>query len=168
MRAFILSILILVVACDSKPVTNKLTGNLYFSYFRFFRVGNYYNQPDSVINWYETYYDTLKYETADDREKKLLTQYRKLKKENLLYKPFVDILVGKDSVVALYLDNKDYDEIKKYKRKKLQGDHKKIKIEADVFQVDDGLFYCVKLRKVEVVDGETLEIERKFEIEDYE
>ena len=165
MKKLIPIILILIVACDNSPVTNRIAGDLFFS---FFRVGNYYNKPDSVIERYETYFDKLRYETADDEEKKFLTKYKKLKEEDLLYKPFVDILIDKDSMVTLYLDKGDYDEIKKYKRKKLQDDHKKVKIEADVFKIDDGLYYCVVLRDVKVVDGETLIKSRKLKVEDYE
>lgn len=116
---------------------------------------NYYNKPDSVIERYETYFDTLRYEAADDEEKKFLTKYKKLKEENLMYKPFVNILVDKDSMVTLYLDKGDYDKIKKYKRKKLQDEHKKVTIQADVFKIDNGLYYCVDLREVKMVDGET-------------
>jgi len=165
MKRLIPIILILVVACDNRPVTDRITGDLFFS---FFRVGNYYNKPDSVIERYETYFDTLNYEKADDEEKKLLTKYKKLKEENLLYKPFVDMLISEDSMVTLYLDKGDYDEIKKYKRQKLQDEHKKVKIEADVFKIDDGLYYCVDLREVKMVDGETFGKSRKLKIEDYE
>ena len=165
MKRLIPIILILIAACDNRPVTDRITGDLFFSLFR---VGNYCNKPDSVIKRYETYFDTLKYETADENEKKFLIRYKELKEENLLYKPFVDILIEKDSMVTLYLEKGDYEKISKYKREKLQDEHKKIKIEADVFKIDDGLYFCVELLEVKIVDGETFIKSKKFKIEDYE
>lgn len=154
----------MIVACNSKPKTETLTGDLYFS---FFRLGSYYNQPDSMIEGYQKYFDTLKYETADEEQKRFLNQFKKLKDEKLLYQPFVDILTERDSVVTLYLETNDYDEIKKYKREELQDEGKKIRIQADVRKIGDRLFYCVDLVKVDKVDGETGIKSRKWKIEDY-
>jgi hypothetical protein len=164
MKKLIPTILILIVACDNKPTTDTLTGDLYFS---FFRLGNYYNQPDSIVQRFETYFDTLAIGTANSDEKKLLTQYQNLKDKGLLYHPFVYLLSGPDSVVALYLDTLDYEQTKKYKRQRLQDEHKKVRIEASVTKIDSGLFLCNKLKKVELIDGETLQRQRKLKIEDY-
>ena len=142
-----------------------LTGDLYFS---FFRLRSYYNQPDSIVAKYEKYFDTLKYETADKEQRKLFNLYKQLKEEKLLYLPFVDILTERDSVATLYLETTDYNEIKKYKRTKLQDEGKKIRIQADVRKIGKGLFYCVTLRKAEKVDGETGIKSTKWKIEDYE
>jgi hypothetical protein len=70
-------------------------------------------------------------------------------------------------VVTLYLDTLDYDRIKIYKRQKLQDDNKKVKIEATVTMIDSGLYNCEKLKRVDLVDGETLQRQKKFKIEDY-
>jgi len=164
MKRLIPTILILIIGCHDKPKTEILTGDLYFS---FFRLGSYYNKPDSLIKNFEIYFDSLTVEKASDEDKKLLTEYRKLKEEKLLYQPFVDILIKTDSVVTLYLDSIDYKEIKKYKRKELQDGHKKIRIEADVRKIDDRLFICTDLRKVEMIDGETFIKSNKYKIEDY-
>ena len=164
MKILIPTILILIVACDSKPKTVSLTGDLYFS---FFRIGNFYNQPDSTIDGLKMYLDTLKYETADKEERRFLDQYKRLKDEKLLYQPYVDIVTEEDSVVTLFLETSDYNEIKKFKRKELQDKGKKIRIVADVRKLNDRLFYCVDLVKVDKVDGETGIKSRKWKIEDY-
>jgi len=164
MKRLIPTILILIVACNSKPKTETLTGDLYFS---FFRLGSFYNQTDSMIQGFEKYLDTLKYETADGDQRRFLTQYKILKEEKLLYQPFVDILTERDSVVTLYLETDDYNEIKKYKRKELHDEGKKIKIQADVKEIGERLFYCVDLVKVDKVDGETQIKSNKWKVEDY-
>jgi hypothetical protein len=164
MKIFLPTILILIFGCDSRPKTDTLTGDLYFS---FFRLGNYYNQPDSLVRKSETYFDTVTIEKLNSGDKKVLTQYRILKEKNLLFRPFVYLRIKDDSVVTLYLDSLDYDKIKIYKRQKLQDDNKKVRIEASVIMIDSGLFNCEKLKRVDIVDGETLQRERKFKIEDY-
>ena len=165
MKRLLPTILILIFGCDNQPKTDTLTGDLYFS---FFRLGNYYNQPDSVVRQFETYFDTLTVEKANSADKRLLKQYRILKEKNLLYRPFVYLRVKDDSVVTLYLDTLDYDRIKIYRRQKLQDDNKKLRIEASVTMIDSGLFNCEKLKRVDLVDGETLQRQRKFKIEDYD
>jgi len=164
MKRLIPTLLILIVACNSKPKTETLTGDLYFS---FFRIGSFYNQPDSIVEGFKIYFDTLKYETADQDQRRFLNQYNRLKDEKLLYHPFVDILTEKDSVVTLLLETDDYNEIRKFKRKELQDEGKKIRIVAQVRKLDDRLFYCSDLIKVDKVDGETGIRSRKWKVEDY-
>ena len=125
MKRLLPTILILIFGCETRPTTDTLTGDLYFS---FFRMGNYYNQPDSVVNHFELYFDTVTIEKLNTGDKKLLRQYRILKEKNLLYRPFVYLRVKDDSVVTLYLDTLDYDRIKIYRRQRLQDDNKKVRI----------------------------------------
>jgi hypothetical protein len=55
MKKLLPTILILVFGC-TQPKTEMLTGDLYFS---FFRLQNYYNQPDSAVKQFEIYFDTV-------------------------------------------------------------------------------------------------------------
>lgn len=121
MKVFLLILLILNFGCDSRPSTDILTGDLYFS---FFRLGSYYNQPDSLVRKTETYFDTLTIEKLNSGDKKVLKQYKILKENKLLFRPFVYLRIREDSVVTLYLDSLDYDKIKIYKRQNLQDDKK--------------------------------------------
>jgi hypothetical protein len=156
-------ILILIAACG-KSHEETLTGDLYFSLFR---IGSFYNLSDSAVNELKVYFDSSKLETADEEQRGLFSQYKKLKEEKLLYHPFVNLLMETDSVVTLYLDMSDYDKLKKYKRKELQDEGKKIKIVADVKRLNDKLFYCVDLKSVDKVEGKTLLQSRKWKIDDY-
>ena len=165
MRYITLTVIILLFwSCETSEKNNLLTGDLYFS---FFRLGSYYNISDSVITKFESYMDTLNLENADNEDIELINTYKKLKEEKLIYKPFIDVLVKKDSVVKLYLDSMDYDRIKIYKRQKLQEDNKKVRIEATIRKIGKGFYYCKDLLKVELIDGETLNRQKKLKIEDY-
>lgn len=164
MKILIPTILIFVLACNGKPEAAKLTGDLYFGILR---IGSYYNQPDSMINWFETNFDTTNYEKADAEQRRYLNLHKTLKEEGLLYHPFVQIKNEKDSVVNLYLEISDYDRIKKYKRKELLAEGKRVRIEADVKEIGDGLFYCINLLKVERIQGSTSVRSSKWKIDDY-
>ncbi|MGF1636384.1 MAG: hypothetical protein ACFCUU_04875 [Cyclobacteriaceae bacterium] len=157
-------LLITIVACQQKTETQQLTGDLFFSNLR---IGNYYNQPDSVVQFYEVYFSNTDFENGDESSKELRDQYKKLKDLDLLYKPFVEISLENESVVRLYLTESDYDQIKIHKRLRLQEDNKKVKIECEVEKIDDGLYTCKELLTVELVDGETLLGSGKLRIEDY-
>jgi hypothetical protein len=164
MKSIIFTILILVIACSSDPKNERLTGDLYFGLFR---IGSYYNLPDSMISRFEAFIDTINYETADKEQKKFINQFKRLKEEGLLHHPFVQIKDGRDSVLILYLEKNDYDQIKMYKRKQLQSERKLIRIEADVKKIDGGLFYCSNLLKVEKISGDTWIKSNKWKVEDY-
>ncbi len=156
--------ILLLGACINEDKSNLLTGDLYFGLIR---IGSYYNLADSTIIKFENSIDTINFETADEDDKEFLKIYRSLKDQRLLYKPYVDLLIKKDSTVKLYLDSTDYDQIKIYKRQKLQNDNKKIRIEAKKREIRKGFYYCIDLKKVELINGETLRRQGVIKIEDY-
>ena len=164
MKKLLLGIFILVLGCNKEPKMTKVTGDLYFS---FFRLGNYYNQPDSLINSFESYFDTVSVDKLNLEEKKIIQHYNILKEKDLLYRPLVYLKTDNDSVISLYLDTSDYDLIKVHKRQKLQDGNKKLRIEAMVKMVDSGIYICKELRSVVMMDGETLQRQHKFKIDDY-
>lgn len=166
MKKLIPTILILILGCNIQPDTRTdvLTGDLYFAVFR---LGNYYSLPDTLINYYENVFDTMNIDKANSYDKQLLTDYKLLRERDLLYKPYIYIRTDMDSIVNLYLDTLDDNRIKIHKRQVLQNENKKVKIEASVIKINDRLFYCTKLRRVKLVQGETLLKQKKFLIEDY-
>jgi hypothetical protein len=93
--------------------------------------------------------------------------YETLKKENLLFKPYVELRLDNDSIIKLYLDQLDYDKIKIYKRQELQDSNKKITIKVESKNLGNGMFLCEKLISVGKVDGQTRQVQKKFKIEDY-
>ena len=164
-------ILILIVslltACSTKREENLFTGDLYFARIRY---GSYYNMPDSIRKRIEYVMDTVNVERADSSSRAFIEIFNKLSNEGMLYKPYVDLKVGENSYVKLYLDSSDYKEIIPYKRKFLQNAHKKVVIKAQTREIGNmslPLLYCIKLVDVRVVEGETLPYGSKFTIDDY-
>ena len=165
---YILSILVAVfVACTSRDERDLLVGDLCFSDFR---IGNFYNLPDSLIKRIQYTMDTVNTAKADSTDKKFFDVYNILKNENLLYKPFVDIKVKEDSMVKLYLDSADYDRIRIFKWRELLNEEKKVVIKARTKYIDNfpvTLLYCKELMDVSLIDGKTYPQRSKFRIEDY-
>ena len=153
-----------VLSCGARNDSVLLTGDLYFGVLR---IGSYYNQTDSVIQSWEAYFDSTNFELKDQNEQFLGRYYHNIKDKDLLYKPFVDLLIAEDSIIRLYLEITDYNKVKIYKRKTLRDQGKKVRFETLVQPIDTALYYCLELRKVDVVEGQTLQRQSKFKIEDY-
>ncbi len=145
--------------------SKEIKGDLYFGFFRY---ASYYNQPDSLVDNVRIYFDTLDIDKASKDDKKFKKLFEIVSSNGLIYKPYIDLRLENDSIVKLYLDSADYDKIKVHKRIELQQDEKKIVISAQVTDYSYGLFYCDSLINIEKVEGQTLQLEKKFKIEDYE
>jgi len=161
-----LTLTALTIACRQSQRDRKIVeGDLFFSAFRY---GSFYNQPDSLIKAFETYADTATVDSSSSFDNQLLQAYHLLKKENLLFSPFVELRINDSSIIKLYLDSTDYDQIKIYARKGLQINNKKIRIIAETKELGTGLSICTKLISVEKIDGLTMQTEKKFRIDDYQ
>lgn len=155
-------------SCGTTNNDNLVTGDLYFS---FFRIGTYYNLPDSIIEKVEDDLNAVNLETANNSSDsaliELVLDYRKLKDEGLIYKPVVDIRVDDDLIVKLVLDSTDYDKIKAYKYQDLIDNNKKVRIKARTRRTGLGFYYCTELLELKLVDGKTLPQDNKLKIQDY-
>ena len=161
-----LTLVIMTIACrQNKKDITIVEGDLFF---RAFRYGSFYNQPDSLIKAFVTYADTVRVDSLQSFDKQLLQDYFLLKTENRLYSPFVELRINDSSIVKLYLDSADYDKIKIYKRQDLQTSKKKIRIIAERKDLGNGISICTKLISVDKLDGLTMQKGKKFKIDDYQ
>lgn len=85
----------------------------------------------------------------------------------MLYSPFVNLTIGNDSLIILYLDKADYARIKIYHRKDLLNENKKIRIKASVQPMGYNMYLCKSLTAINKVDGLTGVPGNKLLIEDY-
>ena len=159
-----LSLIVIVFFFASGQNKKATEGDLYFGFFRF---GSFYNQPDSIVKKFKIYADTVNREIVSATDKKVLAMYETLKKENLLYNPYIELRLDNDSIIKLYLDQSDYDKIKINKRQKLQDNNKKIRIKVEGKNLGNGMLRCEKLISIEKIDGHTFQVQKKFKIDDY-
>jgi hypothetical protein len=152
-------------ACNAdKANTKLLDGDLYYSWFR---IGSFYNQPDSIIEKVKKSYDTINRKFLSPSDLKSLTMYETLKKENLLYRPFIDMKLDNDSIVKVYLTKDDYSKINIFNRQELLDTKKKIRIKTEVRDLGLGMALCTRLLSVNKVDGQTFQVSKKLKIDDY-
>jgi hypothetical protein len=157
--------LIFLSTCSSdKQESKMIEGDLYYSWLR---IGSFYNQPDSIVEKVKLYADTVNRKLVDSSDLKTLTMYEILKKENLLYRPFIDLKLDNDSIVKIYFTNEDYNKINIFNRQELLNTKKKIRIKTEVRDLGLGMALCTNLLSVSKVDGQTLQINKKLKIEDY-
>ena len=163
--SFITATLICVInCCSGKHPYKKIEGDLYFSRLR---IGSFYHQPDSIIQKVKIYADTVNRKLSDASDLRTLAMYEILKKENLLYRPFIDLKLDNDSIVKIYLTPREYDQIRIFHRQDLLDTKKKIRINLEVRELGYGMDLSTKIISVNKMDGQTLQVNKKFRIEDY-
>lgn len=165
----ILSSIVILFAglnCNSTQQKNRqLEGDLYFDWLRF---GNFYNLPDSLINKFKHFADTVDRKALDSVDLNLLKMYEVLQKEDLLYQPFISLKLDNDSIIKIYFTNTDYNKFKMYKRSDLLDTKKKVRIKMNVRDLGFGMALSTKLITINKVDGQTYQINPKLKIEDYQ
>ena len=139
-----------IIACNSKNETFE--GDLFFKFVEF---GSFYGADDSSIKTIEMKMDSIRLnKNASEEDLKVIAFINKLKKNNLLKSPWINLKV-KDSVIKVYLNQTDYQKLEKYKYKDLKRRNKKIKLKLDVELKDSELYFCNKILSMEEVDGKT-------------
>jgi hypothetical protein len=144
--------------------TKKLEGDLYYSYLRF---GNFYNQPDSIVQKVKMYFDTVNHKELDSSAQLYAMRYDLQKKMDLLYKPFIELQLDNYSITTIFLSHDDYEKIKKFKRQDLLDTKKKVRINIEVNDLGLGMAIGTKIILAEKVDGQMHAFSKKFLIEDY-
>jgi hypothetical protein len=163
-RLSIFAVIFLSACKSDKDNTKSLEGDLYYSWIR---IGSFYNQPDSLIDKVKTYADTVNRRLLSSSDMKSLTMYEILKKESLLYRPFIDLKLDNDSVVKIYFTKDDYSKINIFNRQELLDTKKKIRIKTEVRDLGLGMALCTRLLSVNKVDGQTFQVGKKLKIDDY-
>lgn len=160
---YILIIAIAVVGftqCSSIK-TETIEGDLHFS---FFRIGSYHNVHDTIIEKFENYIDTADFK--DEQTAYFKNLHAILKKENLLYSPFVQ-LKYKEEIINLYLDSVNYEQFKKIDRKTLIKNKNKIVVKAKVQKLNKKAFKLNQIIELKKMEGITKMRSRKLKIENY-
>ena len=65
------------------------------------------------------YIDTVNRKLLDSSDLLDLVRYDLLKKENLLYSPFIDLRLDNESIIKVYLTSAEYEKIKVFKHRDL-------------------------------------------------
>jgi len=148
-----------------KQDNNVFEGDLYYT---FFQRGSLYGLSKKHANMLKTYLDTATIEHASG-DTSIIKGYAILKKENLAYSPFIYVRLNNanDSLMVLYMNKADYARITPFRYNQLQANHQKVHLKFTAKQLGKGMFLCQSLISTDLVAGQTMEIQHKFKIEDY-
>jgi hypothetical protein len=144
--------------------TENITGDLYFGFWRY---GSFYKQPKKIIKWVESISTTTQKDTLDETQQNIIRIYEDLKRENLLYAPYIQMILSNDSVVRIYFKNAEYRKIRKNKIDDLQEKNEKVTFNFEVRQIGKDLYYCEKMVSMNRIKGQTFPRQTKFKMEDY-
>lgn len=161
----ILFLVIQISGCGHPGKSSEILikGDLYFS---FFRVTNLYGLPDSTASRIVKYAETQQQHSLEG-DSSFFQVYQLLKKENLLYAPYVELKLIDGFIITLFMDSNDYKKIAPTNYSYLVASKKKIRIKAEARQLRGTIYFCSKVMDVIIADGITGMQSKKFVIEDY-
>ena len=101
-------------------------------------------EMDSVLN------TNIKNETY-----KLYQYLESLKNKNLLRNPYIFLKIKEDSVVTVYLSEKEYQKVKTFKHTDLFKQNKKVKVKIKLSEVGDNILYSDNILEIKKVKGKS-------------
>jgi len=89
----------------------------------------------------------------NEEEIKLLKYFDKLRKFNLLKKPYIFLLLKDNSIITVYLSEKEYEKVKGIKHVDLFEEGKKVVVELELQRIDKDIYFSNNIIKVEKIEG---------------
>jgi len=83
---------------------------------------------------------------------KLLKFYKKLNNHNLLRSPYIFLNFGNDSIMTLYLSEKEYSKVKDIKHIDLFKANQKVVLELEIEKKDSNIYYSNNIITVSKID----------------
>ncbi|BDD03872.1 hypothetical protein [Aureibacter tunicatorum] len=142
----------------------NLEGDLYYTWLK---LGSLYGLPERHYQNYIKLRDSLGIEELIKRDSIGKFHIELLEKNDLIQSPFVYIKTDSDSTFIVYMTPEEYEPITKYSYQDLIDSKQKIRLKLITERLNDKLQICKKVISIEKVDGETLQRQKKFKIEEY-
>ncbi|WP_108808824.1 hypothetical protein [Aquimarina spinulae] len=159
------SCFLILLGC--KTNTNKksnLEGDLYYTWLK---LGSFYGQPDSLYQNYIKLRDSLGIDRLRKEDSTSTAHIELLEKHGLVKSPFIYLKADNDSTFIIYMSKEDYKLITKYTYQDLIDKKKKIRLELEIEKLTNKLKLCKRIISIEQVNGETLQKQKKFKIDEY-
>ena len=161
----IIGSVLVVFGCQTKPEEKpNLEGDLYYTWLK---PGSFYQQPDSLYQNYTELRDSLGIEELRKQDSIGTSHIELLEKHGLVKSPFIYLKTDSDSTFIVYLTVKEYEPITEYTYQNLIDNKQKVRLKLITEQLTDKLQICKKVISIEKIEGETLQKQKKFKIEEY-
>jgi hypothetical protein len=142
-----------VFQTSSENQSKTLKGDLSFKLIGFY---SYYGSPDSLINKFELMMDSLSASSDLSIEDSVfISAFNLLKSNNLFELPSFELRIDSAHSAQVYLEEVEYEKIKKYDHQQLIHENKKVELVLEVEIIADGVVRCKKIISSKKVDGKT-------------
>lgn len=167
-KGVLLAILLSIsfVACNTKKkeTATILKGELDYPRFR---IANFYNQPDSLVNEFIHSLDSIGYDALMKEDSVFMTSYKILEEHDLLKNPFIYLKIDSLPSVIVYMNPEDYQPFTQFTHADLVKNQQKIIVELKAHKLFNTSYLCGGVQSIEVVNSEVPIPNGKFKITDY-
>jgi hypothetical protein len=157
--------MVVIFGCNSHTpeYTTTVDGDLYFGHFRFV---NLYGLPDSIAKKTISYFEENKI-TNEQIDTSLLNIYSFLKKENLLYSPFIQLKTTTDTIITVFMEKSIYSKIAPTDYQQLIASNKKLRLKIESQKMTGTVYRGLKILSIDSVYDNKSNRNGKFKLEDY-
>ena len=149
---FVLSLFLTLTffCCKQKEITKADLS------FKLISWGSFYGAEPEVIDKFEKIIDSINQNPNSKKlDDKLDDFFLRLKEKGLLTSPYINIRIGNDSSMVVYLTESEYKKVKNFNHNDLLNRNKKIELELEIEKKDVDIFYSERIISVNEVDGQT-------------
>ena len=147
---FLLILVSIFSSCSNKK--QEVQGDLYF---KLIDIGSFYKSDDETFAKFEKSLDSLRLsKNISPDELEVIRIFDLLKKKGLLKSPWIN-LKTESKIIKIFLTQKEYNKIEKFKRNQLLENNKKVELKILVEELDNGIYYSNEILEFKKVDGKT-------------
>ncbi|MFV9549789.1 hypothetical protein [Algibacter sp. PT7-4] len=149
-RLLALFLILTIFSCERKEITKA---DLSFKLISF---SSFYGAEPEQLEKFEKIFDGIrKNPIAKKQDKELDDFFVRLNDKGLLTSPYINLRIGNDSTLVVYLSETEYKKVKDFNHNDLQKRNKKVELELEIVKKDVDIYYTERILSVNEVDGKT-------------
>jgi len=149
-RILTLFLVLTIFSCKQKEITKA---DLSFKLISF---SSFYGAEPEQLQKFEKIFDSIrKNPTSKKQDKELDDFFVRLNDNGLFTSPYINLRIGSDSTLVVYLSETEYKKVKDFNHNDLQKRNKKVELELEIVKKDVDIYYAERILSVNEVDGKT-------------
>ena len=149
-RLLTLFLILTFFSCGQKEITKADLS------FKLISWGSFYGAEPEQLEKFEKIFDSIrKNPSAKKQDKELDDFFVRLNEKGLFTSPYINLRIGTDSTLVVYLSESEYKKVKDFNHNDLQKRNKKVELELEIIQKDVDIYYAERIISVNEVDGKT-------------
>ncbi|RKS02895.1 hypothetical protein [Flavobacterium sp. 102] len=153
MKKKLIFFLFLIIFVQCQKSEKVVSGDLYF---KLVNPGSFYGFSESDVREIDFKMGQLHTKSElSKEEKKFLDLYDKLKRHNLLNSPCINLKNSSDSIITIYISEKENKRLLNFNLQELLAHKKKVKVQIKVNEIEENMFCSKEIISAKLVEGET-------------